>query len=113
MEKIYSSFDAYIAAWIYLSTGIHPELTYFYVKVFSHPFLTIVLWDQIMSIEKIGLFVTTVYLIAWFIKFVVELREKWHKGSLSKHEAKRTRIEARYLEHKIKGKNYWKKSKYR
>ncbi len=70
------------------------------------------MWEQIMSIEKIGLLVTTIYLIVRFIKFVIELREKWHKGSLSKHEAKRTRLEARYLEHKIKEKNYRKKSTY-
>ena len=73
------------------------------------------MWEQIVVIEKIGLLVITVYLIliVRFIKFVVELREKWHKGSLSKHKAKRARLEARYLEHKIKEKNYRKKSTHR
>lgn len=52
------------------------------------------------------------YLILKLIGFVIELREKWHKGSLSKHEAKRARLEARYLEHKIKEKKYRKKSTY-
>lgn len=114
MGKYWGTLDVYITSWIYLTTGIYPELKYFYVKVFSHPFLTIVLWEQIMVIEKIGLLVTTVYLIliVRFIKFVVELREKWHKGSLVKHKAKRARLEACYLEHKIKEKNYRKKSTY-
>ena len=112
MEKTYSGLDVYVASWIYLTTGIYPEMKSFYGKVFFIPLLNS-MWEQIMVIEKIGLLVTTVYLIVRFIKFVVELREKWHKGSLSKHKAKRARLEARYLEYKIKEKNYRKKSKYR
>lgn len=43
-----------------------------------------------------------VYLIAKFIIFFVVLREKWHTGSKAKYDAKKAKIEARYLEDKLK-----------
>jgi hypothetical protein len=43
-----------------------------------------------------------VCLIAEIIIFLVVLRERWHKGSQAKYEAKKTKIEARNLEYKLK-----------
>ncbi len=52
-------------------------------------------------IEKIWIPLVMVYLIARFIKFFVVLRKEWHNGSQAKYEAKKTKIEARYIEHKL------------
>lgn len=57
---------------------------------------------MVIGIEKIWVSVVMVYLIAKSIKFLVALREKWHNGSKAKHEAKKAKIEIRYLEHKLK-----------
>jgi len=50
----------------------------------------------VIGIEKILITVVMV------IIFLVALREKWHNGSKAKHEAKKAKIETRYLEHKLK-----------
>ena len=57
---------------------------------------------MVIVIEKICISVVMVYLIAQFIIFLVVLRERWHKGSQAKYKAKKAKIEARYLEYKLK-----------
>lgn len=53
---------------------------------------------MMIVIEKIWIPIVMVYLIA---RFIVELRKEWHNGSKAKYEAAKTKIEVRYIEHKL------------